>query len=228
MPALRERGSPSRCWSRAPIGPRSYSLLFRRRRCLVAARPVGLPKPRVSTGRDLSASRPPRSIPSRPGSAPGDLGVFFLWLAGIVGRHHPVGIVGLGRHVLWQLGLLELGLLLGQRRRSDGGVGVRTRRQVGGFQMRRGHFQADLDRGSAERVVGFIGAQMRTASAAPPICSASAPEAASIHSRREGLGSLSRPDIAISPDQGFGISGAAGGKALSGATPSSATSLILA
>ena len=69
-----------------------------------------------------------------------------LGLFGLVRRHQPVGLVGLGRDVLRQLGLLDLGLLLGQRRRRHRRIGVRSRRQVGGFPAHRREFDADLDR----------------------------------------------------------------------------------
>ncbi len=56
-----------------------------------------------------------------------DLGLVFLGFLGIVRRHDPIGLLGFGRHFLGQFGLLDLGLLLGLRRRSDRRIGVRTR-----------------------------------------------------------------------------------------------------
>src|ERR1700694_3582065 len=73
-----------------------------------------------------------------------DLRTVLFWPVGIVRRHHPIGIVGLSGYILWQLGFLKLRLLLGKRGRSDGSIGIRTGREVGGLSARRHPLQAAL------------------------------------------------------------------------------------
>src|ERR1700723_3409643 len=51
----------------------------------------------------------------------------------LVLRHHPIGLFAFLRRFLWQIGRLDLRLLLGQRRRGHGSIGVRTRRQLSVF-----------------------------------------------------------------------------------------------
>ena len=91
----------------------------------------------------------------------GDLLLFLLRLLGVVGGDDAIRFFGLGRHLLGKIGVLDHRLLLGQRGRGDGSVGIRARRQVGGLDPRRHHLKADLDRRRAKRVVGIVGLQMR-------------------------------------------------------------------
>ena len=134
----------------------------------------------------------------------------------LVLRHHPVGLFGLGRLVLRQLGFLDLGLLLGKLWRCRGGIGIRTGRQVGHFTPHRGQFESDFDRGCAERIVGLFGLQMRDRQR----------RAADVKRKRDHRGKNPEPPgwlLLVEIRSGF--AGAACAAAGSGA-PSSATSLI--
>ncbi len=154
------------------------------------------------------------------------LGSSSLGFFEFVRRHHPIRILGFGRHFLGQFRFLDLGLLLGQRRRSDRRIGVRTGRQIGGFKVRRFHLQSDLDRGCAQRIVGIVVLQMRDRQryAADMKCERSQgrenPQPPGRFLLRVEVGHL-----ALAGAQGLGLCGAGGDCAASG-TPSSATSLI--
>ena len=161
----------------------------------------------------------------------GDLRIVFLRLVRIVLRHHPIGIFGFGRHFLRQFGFLDLGLLLGERRRRDRRIGVRARRQIGGFEMRRCHLQPDLDRRRARRIVGIVvradarppaRRRRHEAQARPPPRKSTAAGKAFVRCR----GRTSR----ISAAQGLRVWGFRRRTAMRRAsgTPSSATSLIFA
>ena len=82
-------------------------------------------------------------------------------LLDVVRRHDPIRLRLLGRHILGQVGFLDLGLLLGERGRGYGRIGVRPRRQIGLLGFGRGQFQPDLDRGRAERLVVVSTFEMR-------------------------------------------------------------------
>ena len=74
-------------------------------------------------------------------------------LLAVVRRHDAVRrLFGLGRNGFWQIGVLDLGLLLLNRRRCHGRFSVRARRQVCRFIAGRGHFKPDLDRRRAHRI----------------------------------------------------------------------------
>ena len=75
----------------------------------------------------------------------GDLRIVLLGLLRLVLGHDTIGILGLGRRVLWQVGFLHLGLLLGKLRRGDRGIGVGSRRQILVGDLWRGHLERDLD-----------------------------------------------------------------------------------
>jgi hypothetical protein len=116
--------------------------------------------------------------------------------------------------------------LLGHRWRSDRCIGVRTGRQIGGFEVRRFHFQPDLDGGCTQRIVGIVVLQMRHRER----------DAADMKDHRtDGCENPQPPGrfllhvevghLDTAGAQGLGLSGTAGDCAASG-TPSSATSLI--
>jgi hypothetical protein len=134
----------------------------------------------------------------------------------LVLRHHPVGFFGLGRLVLRQFGFLDLGLLFGELRRSRGSIGVRARRQVRHFTAHGGHFETDLDRRRAKRVIGFLGLQMHNRQR----------RAADVKRERDHRGGNPEPPgWLLLVEAGHGFAGAA--CAATSGTPSSATSLIL-
>ena len=146
-----------------------------------------------------------------------DLRIVLFRLFRLVLRHHPVGLFGLGRLVLRQVGFLHLRLLLGELGRSCGSIGVRTRRQVGHLTAHGGHFESDLDRRCAERVIGFLGLQMHNRQR----------RAADVKRERDHRGrNPEPPGWLLLVEAGQGFAGAACDAAPSG-TPSSATSLIL-
>ena len=68
-------------------------------------------------------------------------------------RFDTIGIFGFRRPLLWQLVILQLGFLFGNRGRSEGSFGVRTGRQIGSFDMRRRHLHPNFNGRRAERVV---------------------------------------------------------------------------
>ncbi len=73
----------------------------------------------------------------------------------------PIGIVDLLRLILWKLGFLGLGLLLGKRLLLLHRFAIRSRRKVGVRRLRRGHLDGELRAGRAEAVVAVIGPQVR-------------------------------------------------------------------
>ena len=120
----------------------------------------------------------------------------------------PIGVVGLGRPVLWQVGLLDLGLLLGERGRSHRGIGLRSRRQVGllGRRRRSAPRRCRSHWRRASRRRHRWTADARTPAPRRRACSASAATAAD-HPQPPG-GPLSRRD------QDFGISSISGSSRL--------------
>ena len=147
-----------------------------------------------------------------------DLRIVFLGLLRFVLRHHPVGFFRLGRLVLRQLGFLDLGLLLVELGRRGGRIGVRTGWQVGHFPSYRRHFQPDLDRLGAERIVVLVGLQLHDRQR----------RSADVKRERNHRGGNPDPPGWLEiVEAGHGFAGAACGAGASG-TPSSATSLIFA
>jgi hypothetical protein len=79
----------------------------------------------------------------------------------VVRRDDAIGVLGLDRHVLRQVGLLDLGLLLGKLRRGLRRIGVRTRRQVLFLDLGRGHLHRELGGIGAQAVADVVAAQIR-------------------------------------------------------------------
>ena len=89
-----------------------------------------------------------------------DLRILVLRLLRDVFGDDPIGIVDLLRLVLWKLGFLGLGLLLGKRLLLLHRFAVRSRRKVGLGRLGRGHLDGELRAGSAQTIVAVIGLQM--------------------------------------------------------------------
>ena len=91
----------------------------------------------------------------------GDLRIVLLGLLRLGLGHDAIGILRIGRRVLGQVAFLHLGLLLGELRRGDRGIGVGPGRQILVGDLWRGHLESDLDAGRAKAFIISIRLEMR-------------------------------------------------------------------
>ena len=127
-----------------------------------------------------------------------DLGIVLDRLLDVVRRHEPIGLRFLGRRILGQVGFLDLRLLLGERGRGDGRVGLRTGRQVGLLRAWSWRVPGRSRSRAAPRSSSSTSCRCATASAAPPRCSASAADAGKQPERAKASCSRSMSLIATS------------------------------